>query len=45
MTALNAAIIIVLGIAVLVGLDILVNKLKRRKRARKWKDKQKRVGW
>jgi len=37
MSVLNAAIIIILGIASLIGIDILINKLKRSKRSRKWR--------
>jgi len=45
MPVLDIAIIIIAGIVILVALDILINKLKRRKRARRWKDKQKRMKW
>ena len=45
MSVLECAIIIIVAIVTLVGLDILINRARRRKRARQWKDKQKRMKW
>jgi len=45
MSILDMTIIIVVGVVALVWLDILINKLRQKKRARQWKDKQKRMGW